>query len=193
MLARCSVGPAYACVERPASVLFLISWDLTFEVYLCGVFVGNMGFHAWFYGGGLRGVGSKPLVATFGVAFPLVMVAAVLLSTGSALGGWPVYLGMWCTGVLVGAWRGAAVAALISMRLLEIRAAVALMPPWAASWCAARDTIIVASPWAERAYGEAALDGPGVCVACAQHRRGVASSPPSAGRSRHREFIIGPA
>ena len=157
-LVRCSVGPAAACVARPAAVLFLISWDLTFEVYLCGVFVGVMGFHCWFYTGGLRGVGSKTLVATFGVGFPIAMSVAVLVAAEGGLGGGGVYGGTWAAGVAVGAWRGAAVAALISMRLLSLRAAVDALPPWAASWFAARDTIIVSSPWAERTYGAALLD-----------------------------------
>ena len=113
-LVRAALGGGVAPPVQ-AQLLTIVSASLTFEVELCGVFLGFLVFHTWFYWArqGVARVGSKLTVVLLGVAAPVAMVCA-----GWNAGAVPLsrYLVHWGTGVVGGGVRGAAIACMYTNR-----------------------------------------------------------------------------
>ena len=101
-------------VPAAPSLLSLVSHDLTFEVELCGTFVGFLAFHVGYYRAGVSHVGSKTSGLLLGVLCPVAMVWAGTDAGVARLADYVVY---WGVGVASGAWRGAWVASMFATRL----------------------------------------------------------------------------
>jgi hypothetical protein len=129
---------------------YLLSYDLTFEVFLAGVFIGVVVFHARCYGNGFKRLGSTTFVYCMGGMFPFtVSIIGWYLDVQSLSG----YMLHWLTGFVVGLVRGMMVHIILCKRL----------PFWwgvcsRQSWICFQDTIIVNYPWMRLTFDSDLVD-----------------------------------
>ena len=128
---------------------YLLSYDLTLEVYLAGVFIGVVVFHSRCYGNGFARLGSTGVVYSMGIVFPAIIALIGWNEKIQTLSGYSLH---WLTGFMAGVARSAIVHVLICERL----------PLW---WQLSKsqtrflmqDTIIVNCRWCTDTFGPKAI------------------------------------
>ena len=135
--------------DPPTSFAWILSHDLTREIYLSGVLAGVIAFHMAYYETSMQSFSSKPWLLIMLVITPSAMaIVGTIAHKQTAF----VYTFYWIMGLVTGMIRSYIIAHLVSLRLPVISAAAS-----GTDWFSVRDTIIIGTPWAVKTYKEQGL------------------------------------